>query len=350
MLAIEKIEHLTKESLRPITVLSGEDWGQYSQMKQLLMERIAFSISDLSYSYFDMAEADYQEAEMDLESLPFFSDEKIVIFDNFLDLTTAKKTFLDEASLKRFEAYLENPVASTRLLILAPGKLDGKRRIVKLLKRDAQVFEAGPIKEAELRTYFQKIAHQEGLVFEKGVFDDLLLKSNFDFSEIVKNLQFLTAYKKDGQVTASDVVQAIPKTLQDNIFELTQLILGGKIDMARELLGDLRLQGEDDIKLIAVMIGQFRMFTQVKILSGQGKNEQQITADLSDYLGRKVNPYQVKFALRDSRTLSLPFLKQAVADLIETDYMIKKGVYDKAYLFDLALLKIISSKNRLSAN
>ncbi|AXQ78270.1 DNA polymerase III subunit delta [Streptococcus chenjunshii] len=346
MLDIEKINQLTKEKLLPVTVLSGEDLGQYSQMKQLLMEQIGFDITDLSYSYFDMAEADYQEAELDLESLPFFADEKIVVFDNLLDITTAKKSFLEPAALKRLEAYIENPVSSTRLIILAPAKLDGKRRMVKLLKRDAQIFEAGPVKEAELKTYFQKLAHQQGLVFEKGVFDELLLKSNFDFSDIMKNLLFLKAYKKDGHIEASDVAEAIPKTLQDNIFEMTQLVLGGKIDAARDLVRDLRLQGEDDIKLIAVMLGQFRMFTQVKILSVQGKNEQQITADLSAYLGRRVNPYQVKFALRDSRTLSLSFLKQVLADLIEADYMIKQGRYDKDYLFDLVLLKIAGSRSQ----
>lgn len=340
MIAIEMIEKLKKEELASITVLSGEDFGQYGQMKKLFFNKIGFEPSDLNFSYFDMSETSYQDAEMDLESLPFFADEKIVIFDNFADITTDKRTFLNNNELKRFEAYLGNPLSSTKLVICASGKLDGKRRLVKLLKRDAQLFEAKVLKETELRTYFQKRAHKDGLVFESGVFESLLIKSNFDFSEVAKNLTFLTSYKKDGHIRAQDISEAIPKTLQDNIFDLTQFILTGQIDAARDLIRDLRLQGEDEIKLIAVMLGQFRMFTQVKILSGQNKSETQIVTALSDYLGRKVNPYQVKFALRDSRTLTLPFLKKAVTLLIETDYAIKSGTYDKDYLFDVALLKL----------
>ena len=247
---------------------------------------------------------------------------------------------MDDKALKRFEVYLENPLDTTRLIIFAPGKLDGKRRLVKILKRDAQIFEASELKEAELKTYFRKLAHKENLTFDSGVFEALLLKSNYDFSEILKNIAFLKSYKKDGHITADDINQAIPKTLQDNIFDLTQFVLNGKIDEARELIRDLRLQGEDEIKLIAIMLGQFRMFLQVSILASQGKNEQQTVTALSDYLGRRVNPYQVKFALRDSRTLSMPFLKKALAVLIETDYAIKTGTYDKAYLFDIAILKI----------
>ncbi len=345
MIAIEEVDALSKEKLPLITVVTGDDLGQYSQLKQLFLERVAFDPSDLAYSYFDFPENSFVDAQMDLESLPFFSDEKVVIFDNLLDLTTAKKSYLDDRDAKSLEDYLTNPVETTRLVIFAPGKLDGKRRLVKLLKREGKIFEASQLKEADLRTHFQKVAHQAGLVFAKGAFEQLLIKSNFDFSEIQKNLAFLKAYKADGRIDQTDIDQAIPKTLQDNIFDLTQYILQGKIDQARDLVRDLRLQGEDEIKLIAIMLGQFRLFTQVKILAQAGKTESAMVAQLSELLGRKINPYQVKFALRDSRPLALNFLKQAMVILIETDYQIKQGKLDKAYLFDLALLKIASVKD-----
>lgn len=344
MIAMETIEKLSKESLPTLTVLAGEDLGQYSQAKETFLKQIGFDPSDLTYSYFDMSETTYQEAELDLESMPFFADEKVVIFDHFADMTTAKKSYLDDKELKRLESYLQSPVETTRLVLMASGKLDGKRRLVKLLKRDALVLETSPLKDAELKTYFQKKAHQEGLIFDTGVFEELLIKSNFDFSDVQKNMAFLKGYKAEGNISSKDIAEAIPKSLQDNIFDMTQLLLRGDINGVRELVHDLRLQGEDDIKLIAVMLGQFRTYLQVKLLSAQGKSEQQIVVSLSDYLGRKVNPYQIRYALRDSRPLSIEFLKTSIKSLIETDYQIKTGTYDKEYLFDLALLKIGSHR------
>ena len=344
MIAMETIEKLSKESLPTLTVLAGEDLGQYSQAKETFLKQIGFDPSDLTYSYFDMSEATYQEAELDLESMPFFADEKVVIFDHFADMTTAKKSYLDDKELKRLESYLQSPVETTRLVLMASGKLDGKRRLVKLLKRDALVLETSPLKDAELKTYYKKKAHQEGLIFDTGVFEELLIKSNFDFSDVQKNMAFLKGYKAEGNISSKDIAEAIPKSLQDNIFDMTQLLLRGDINGVRELVHDLRLQGEDDIKLIAVMLGQFRTYLQVKLLSAQGKSEQQIVVSLSDYLGRKVNPYQIRYALRDSRPLSIEFLKTSIKSLIETDYQIKTGTYDKEYLFDLALLKIGSHR------
>ena len=141
-------------------------------------------------------------------------------------------------------------------------------------------------------------------------------------------------------ITSEDIAEAIPKTLQDNIFDLTQMILHQKVDAARSLVRDLTLQGEDEIKLISLLAALQILIPQVKILFENGRNESQIVADLSSYLGRKVNPFQIKYALRDVRSLQLDFLKKVLACLIETDYQIKSGVYEKSYLFDLALLKI----------
>ncbi len=61
------------------------------------------------------------------------------------------------------------------------------------------------------------------------------------------------------------------------------------------------------------MLTQFRTYLQVQILLEQGRGEQQIVAELSTIMGRKVNPYQVKYALRDSRHLSIGFLKKSLS-------------------------------------
>ena len=343
MLAIEESQNLSLSNLSSLTLFTGSDQGQFEVMKSQVLKQIGYDSADLNFAYFDMKEVAYKDLELELVSLPFFADEKIVILDHFVDITTAKKRFLTDDELKSFEEYLDNPSPTTKLLIFAEGKLDSKRRLVKLLKRDAKVFDAVEAKEQELRQYFQKLSQKQGLQFANHSFENLLVKSGFQFSEVQKNLLFLQSYKEDSVIEEEDIVNAIPKTLQDNIFDLTQFILTKKMDQARDLVRDLTLQGEDEIKLIAILLSQFRMFSQVKMFSEEGQTESQIVTSLSELSGRKINPYQVKFALRDSRRISLTFLKQAMMILIETDYAIKNGSYDKDYLFDLALLKVANA-------
>ena len=345
MLAIEESQGLTLENLPALTVFTGDDLGQFEVMKSQVLKQIGYDPADLNFAHFDMKEVAYKDIELELLSLPFFADEKIVILDHFVDITTAKKRYLTDDELKSFEEYLENPSPTSKLVIFAEGKLDSKRRLVKILKRDAKIFEALEPKEQEMRAYFQKWAQEQGLSFEGKSFEQLLIKSGFQFSEIQKNLLFLQSYKDDDRITEEDIVEAIPKTLQDNIFDLTQLILTKKIDQARDLVKDLTLQGEDEIKLIAIMLGQFRLYTQVKILQASAQTESQMVSSLGHYLGRNPNPYQIKFALRDSRRLSLDFLQNSIRHLIQADYQIKTGVYEKGYLFEKALLQIASQSN-----
>ena len=345
MLAIEESQKLTLSNLPSLSLFTGTDQGQFEVMKSQVLKQIGYDSADLNFAYFDMKEVVYKDVELELVSLPFFADEKIVILDHFVDITTAKKRFLTDDELKSFEEYFDNPSLTTKLIIFAEGKLDSKRRLVKLLKRDAKVFDAVEAKEQELRQYFQKWSQKQGLQFVGQSFENLLIKSGFQFSEIQKNLLFLQSYKEDSVIEEEDIVNAIPKTLQDNIFDLTQFILTKKMDQARDLVRDLTLQGEDEIKLIAVMLGQFRTFTQVKILAESGQTESQIASSLGSFLGRNPNPYQIKFSLRDARGLSFSFLKQAISYLIETDYQIKTGLYEKGFLFEKALLQIASQVN-----
>ena len=184
MQAIIDTKHLTVQTLPPILVLTGEDVGQFEWLKKDILKKIGYDPSDLNYSYFDMKEASYAEVELDLVSLPFFA----VILDHLLDLTTAKKRNLTDEDLKQFENYLENPSESTRLVIFAEGKLDSKRRLVKLLKRDAQIIEATTPKEQDLKRYFSGQAQELGLHFVGDSLDQLLLKSGYDFGELQKNL------------------------------------------------------------------------------------------------------------------------------------------------------------------
>lgn len=191
MTVIRQIEQIKKDKLGLITVLCGEDVGQYQFAKDLLLRQLGFEAADLTYAYFDMAEADYSQVDLDLVSLPFFADEKVVILDYFADLTTDKKRYLTDDELKQFELYLDNPVETTRLVIFAPGKLDSKRRLVKLLKRDGLILEAAPLKEADIKAHFQREVQQLGLQIDGVAYQYLLVKSNYDFAEISKNLAFV---------------------------------------------------------------------------------------------------------------------------------------------------------------
>lgn len=343
MVAIEEIMGLSMDHLPSIVVLSGDDLGQYTQVKQALLDQVGYEPSDISQAFYDVSKDDVSAVLEELESLPFFGGDKLIIVDQLLDITTQKKQYVTDEELAKLEAYATQPNPENHLVLLAPGKIDGKRRLVKILKKGARVIEANSLSEKEIRDYATRLVEESAISFDKKGLDILLERSVYDYATLVSNVALLEAYKESGRISDKELVTILPKSLQDNVFDMIQLILKGRVDHMNQLIKDLRLQGEDDIKLLAILISQFRLFLQAKLLSSKFPAQKELTAALSDILGRKVNPFQVKFALKDATNLPIDFLRKTLSILIETDYHMKRSTYEKAYLFDQALLNITLS-------
>lgn len=346
MLAIDQIKKKQLSNLSAITVLTGSDIGQYQTLKENFLKQIHFNPTDLNYSYFDLSNCDFNDVILDLESLSFFGDDKIVIIDQFLDITTERKSFLDETALKHFEEYLNNPLESTHLVIFAPGSLDGKRRLVKLLKRDAEIFEAKALSTQEYDQYFKAYMTSLDLNCDTKTFEYLKEKSNAHYSDTQKNIALLKSVLGKGVFTKTDIDDIIPKTLQDNIFDLSTYLLNGHLDKVNALVYDLRLQKQDEIQFIAYLLSRFRLMLQLRLVTEEVQVVSSIETELSHFTGLKSNPYYVKRTLAEARKYPISFIKKVIELLIACDYDIKTGKYDKDYLFDILILQIMSEQNK----
>ena len=333
MTVFDELARLSMTNMPQFIVISGEDEDIISELKTQLMAKLNFDPTDLSQSYFDLTETDPDLAIEELESLPFFGDEMLVVFENLWDVTTVKKTVFSEQQLERLAAFLDNPLASTRLVIICHGKLDGKRRIVKQLKQVALNLIATPLKQNELSQYFQKNANMRA-----DIINLIIDKSNHSFAVIRQNIALVKTFADGREVTSDDVELAVPKSLADNIFDLTDLILKGKTADARQLVADLVLQGEDEIKLLAILTNNFRLYYQIKLLLDKRYTESQMIAYL------KINPYRLRFLVGPAKNRDKQFLAHALQFLIDTDFKIKSGQADKAFLMDMVLIRLSGIK------
>lgn len=247
MTVFDEFNEIKRKGLPQILVIFGESRELVGELKNQLLTEVNFEPTDLSQAYYDLTPSNSDLALEDLESLPFFSDSRLVILENLVNLTTAKKSVLDEKQLKRFENFLDDPPETTQLVLILYGKLDSRLKVVKKLKAKAALLEAQELKSQELIQYFSRISP-----LPKAVLSLIAAKSNDNFSVMKQNIDLVQTYALGREVTLDDVEKVVPKSLQDNIFALTDLIFKGKIDEARDLVHDLTLQGEDLIKILAI--------------------------------------------------------------------------------------------------
>ncbi|WP_205272144.1 DNA polymerase III subunit delta [Lactococcus taiwanensis] len=333
MTVFDEFNEIKRKGLPQILVIFGESTEIVGELKKQLLSEVNFEPTDLSQAYYDLTPNNSDLALEDLESLPFFSDSRLVILDNLVNLTTVKKSVLDEKQMKRFESFLDNPAETTQLVVILYGKLDSRLKVVKKLKAKATLLEARELKSQELIHYFS-----QGSSLSKAVLSLIAAKSNDNFSVMKQNIDLVETYALGREVTVEDVEKVVPKSLQDNIFALTDLIFKGKIDEARALVHDLTLQGEDLIKILAILTNSYRLYLQVKLFQEKSWQENQQVSYL------KMHPYPVKLANQLVRKLPLSQLKKGLLELIELDYAIKTSLADKAYLFDITLIRLTLKK------
>ncbi|HAP14695.1 MAG TPA: DNA polymerase III subunit delta, partial [Lactococcus sp.] len=103
MNAFDELEKIKRAGLPQLLVLYGEEEDVVQELKSRLLEFVQFDNADLGQAYFDLTPANANLALEELESLPFFVEQKLVILENLSNLTTAKKTVFDDKQLSRFE-------------------------------------------------------------------------------------------------------------------------------------------------------------------------------------------------------------------------------------------------------
>lgn len=334
MSVFDDFERIKKAGLPPILVISGESEPMIQELKKQLLEFVHFDATDLSQSYFDLNATNSDLALEELESLPFFSDSRFVIFENLLNLSTAKKSVFDESQMQRFEKYVEQPVDFTRLAVIVHGKLDSRLKVVKKLKKQAILLEATDLKKMELVKYLAGVYPEIG----RPLILRIVEKSNEQFAVAVQNIELVKTYAGERAITEADIEKVVPKSLQDNIFLLTELVIQGKIAQARDLVHDLVLQGEEIIKLTAILTNSFRLYAQVKVMQDKKWNENKQNETL------KIHPYRVKLANQQVRKISKTYLFSALLSLIDLDFQLKSSGGDPTYLFDITLIKLTLKK------
>ena len=231
--------------------------------------------------------------------------------------------------------YLKEPLESTVLVFFAPyEKLDERKKVTIQLKKAAVTINVQQLNEKEVRQYLLNTLENAPFQMDRKAIDLFLRLTDLDLSKMMRELNKLLLYGQQQElITVKEVEQLVPKTLEHNLFDMTQYILSGKTEQALRLFEDLITQGEETIKINAILLSQIRLFLQTKFLMKIGYQQANIAETL------KIHPYRVKLAMQEVRKFDEKILRRLFDDLVEMDYQIKSGKIEKELSFQLFVLR-----------
>ncbi|WP_027107582.1 DNA polymerase III subunit delta [Lacticigenium naphthae] len=331
----EVLISLKQNKPKPIYLILGKESYLVNRVKENMIDSFLNNeVNEFNFAKYDMEEHPLGSALEEAESFPFFGEKKVVFIENPFFLTGEKNKAKIEHDFTRLENYLKNPSEFSVLVFIAPySKLDQRKKITKLLKKVAILIDTQPMKEYETKSFIKEEIRSSGYSIQPEAFEKLLALTDLHLTHIMNELEKLKIYHMDTKhITLTSVENLVSKSLEQNIFELNDYILKKNTGEALELYQELLLQKEEPIKIIALMLSQFRLLLQVKILRTKGYQQ----ADIAKLI--KVHPYRVKLALQQEKKFEQTTLSQAYNGLIEADYRIKTGQGNVQMQFELFIL------------
>jgi DNA polymerase III subunit delta len=328
---------IKKKKLQSNYLLIGKEAFLMQETVQLLVEATLMEEEkDFNLSIYDMEETAIETALEDAETLPFMGEKRLVMIKNPSFLTSEKKKEKIEHSIDKLEQYMNSPAPYTILLFLAPyEKLDERKKITKLIKKQSVVLEMNSLSDQDTIEWISDIAKQEAVVLSKAALDELMVLTAGDLMIMYQEIKKLSTYVGEGGTITPDTVKLlVARSLEQNIFDLIDHVIHRRSKEALQIFYDLLKNNEEPIKILSLLVNQFRLILHVKELSNTGYGQQQIATTV------KVHPFRVKLALQQARLFSAAELAHILMDLAEADYEMKTGKKDKQLLLELFLLKL----------
>ena len=171
-------------------------------------------------------------------------------------------------------------------------------KITKLLKKTADVVEANAMQIQDVQKWIVARADEVHVHIDNAAVS-LLLELGSNVTMLAKEMDKLTLYVgMGGEITTKLVAELVPKSVEQNVFALTEKVVK-KILQVQCNFDGLFTQQEEPIKLLALLVSQFRLLYQVKELQQRGYGQNQIASHIG------VHPYRVKLAMNQTKFFSL---------------------------------------------
>lgn len=291
---------------------------------------------DFNFVSFDLAETEINICIEEILTLPFFSDKKVVVIKNAYLFTGEKGPKDLNQNTDQLLEFIQKYDGQTLVVFKVYNpKLDERKKLVKTLKKETKLIKIEQMSEDEIKNWVKNELNQQYKDIKQDALNLFIELTGINFNLIKQELEKMVLFLGDRPtIVKQDVETIVNRSLEQNVFLLTDYIQKGQKSEAINLVNDLIIMKEEPIKLLALITSNFRLYYQCKILANKGYSQQQIAKTVG------AHPFRVKLALRTSRQYELRQLMSIINACAETDYKLKSSYMDKQLILELFILSI----------
>lgn len=324
-MSVEKIlAEWQKRAFKPVYWLEGEEEYfidkavNYAEHSILTENEASFNLS-----IFYGKDASWADVINACRRYPMFAERQVVVLKEAQQMRDVEK----------LEAYVENPLSSTVLVVSYKNKkVDGRTKFAKLLKEKGALISTKKIYDNQLPDWIGELVHSKGLsISAKGI---ALLADHIgnDLTRIENEVEKISVnLGKRKSITEEDIEEFVGVSKEFNVFELQSALAKKELPKAVRIIQYFEANPKAaPIQLILPSLYGF--FSKVFMVFGAGTTDEK---SIATAIG--VNPFFSKDYLQAAKTYSYEQVEKTL--LLLHNYNLRSIGVNDAGTEDASLLK-----------
>lgn len=325
MIKFEDLKVCLKQKFNTAYMLNGVDEYLISSSYKMILKTANIEVLDLNLIKFGEGVIDCNDIVRACETMPVFSEKKLV----YLDLRLAKKSELK--NIKLLNEYLANPNPTTILIISVGANEDD----FGIEKKNIEIVDCNRLDIKFVEAKINSVIKGKGKGISPTALKLLLEYCLCDMAKIMVEIDKLVSYIGDRQtIENADIQEIVNRSLEYQIYELTDALAKKNSVKVYSILNDMRAKKDEYKTLPALIFAHFRRLFHIALNIGTSN------AELAKMLG--VKEFAVKMSQGQAKMFSKSALKKINELCISLDFDLKQSNISVENTIELLVLTILN--------
>ncbi len=320
-------EDLKTGQFKQVYLLYGEEAYLKKQYRDRLTKALLPEGDTMNYAHFEGKGIDVK-AVIDLsETLPFFAERRLIVFDNSGFFKSAGADLAD---------YMKD-MPDTTCYIFVEEEVDKRSKLFKAVKAKGRAVELPFQDEGTLKRWVAgKIRSEHKQVTEQTIVY-FLNKVGTDMENITKELEKLFSYTMErDSITREDVDAICVTQISNHIFDMVNAVAERQQKRALDLYYELLALKEPPMRILFLMTRQYRQLFQVKQLANKGYAKKEIASKTG------LHPFAVGKYMEQAKYFKVADLRTVMEDSADIEQRVKTGLLTDNLAVELFIVKYSS--------
>lgn len=317
-------EDLKTGNFKQIYLLYGEEAYLKKQYKERFIKAMLPEGDTMNYAYYEGKNTDIKEVIDLAETLPFFAERRLIVFEN---------TGFFKSSGADLADYISD-MPDTTYFIFIENEVDKRSKLYKAVKAKGHIVELGVQDENTLRRWVQGLVKKEHKTMELGDIVYFLNKVGTDMENITKELEKLVCYAMDRDVlTRADIDAVCVTQITSHIFEMVNAVADKNQRKALDLYYELLALKEPPMRILFLLTREYRILFHVKALLKQGYGRKEIASKAG------LHPFAAGRYMDQAKRFHSKELRAAIEEGADIEQRVKTGLLTDHLAVELFLVK-----------